>query len=204
MHIPSLPQDNSEKTGLRDTRNCRGGWGKVRFISSRLFIIPMDLLILRHGRAEDRSEGVPDESRSLTKKGIRDIRRVARWMTASGVVPDRIVSSPLLRAKETAEIVAGRTGFPGEIAFWDELRPGAGVAGVVSRLGELEGASLPLLAGHEPLLSSLVGVLIGAGEGARIVLDKGGVARIGNLIPEPVWHGDLLCLLTVRQMRDMA
>jgi phosphohistidine phosphatase len=169
----------------------------------RLLIVPMDLLILRHGKAGERGGDVPDEERSLTKKGIRDIRRVSRWMTRSGTVPDLIVSSPLPRAKETAEIVADRIAFPGEIALWDELMPGPDPALVSERLGELEGASLPLLVGHEPQLSSLAALLIGAGADARIVLEKGGIAKIGNLSPGIGGTGDLQWLLTLRQVRDM-
>ena len=148
--------------------------------------------------------GVPDDERTLTKKGTRDIRGVARWMSRSGNVPDLIVSSPVPRARETAEIVGERIAFPGEIAFWDELRPGSSVAGILPRLGDLERASLPLIVGHEPLLSSLVSSLIGAGEGARILIGKGGVAKIGNLFLNQGGRGELQWLLTVRQMRDMA
>jgi len=164
----------------------------------------MDLLILRHGKAEDRADGVADEGRTLTKKGIRDIRRVSRWMARSGTVPDLIMSSPLARAKETAEIVADRIAFGGEITFWEELAPGPDPAAVAARLGELEGASLPLLVGHEPQLSSFIGLLIGAGEDARITLEKGGIARIGNISPGNGALGELHWLLTLRQVRDMA
>jgi phosphohistidine phosphatase len=164
----------------------------------------MDLLILRHGKAEDRGEGVADESRTLTKKGIRDIRKVARWMARSEVIPDVIVSSPLPRAKETAEIVADRIGYGGDVSLWDELAPGPDPAAVVARLGELGGASLPLLVGHEPQLSSLIALLIGAGADARITLGKGGIARIGELSTLDGGTGGLQWLLTLRQIRDMA
>jgi phosphohistidine phosphatase len=164
----------------------------------------MDLLILRHGKAVDRREGLPDGERTLTKKGTRDIRRISRWMARSGVIPDVIVSSPLPRAKETAEIVADRIGFGGSVSLWDELAPGPDPAAVVARLGELEGASLPLLVGHEPQLSSLIALLIGAGADARITLGKGGIARIGELSTAVGGTGGLLWLLTLRQIRDMA
>ena len=163
----------------------------------------MDLLVLRHGKAEDRGGDVPDEERHLTKKGIRDIRRVSRWMARSEVVPDIIVSSPLARAKETAEIVADRIGFAGEVVRWDELAPGPDPSAVTARLGELEGASLPLLVGHEPQLSSLISLLIGAGEEARITLEKGGIARIGDLSTGVGGTGGLQWLLTLRMIRDM-
>jgi len=164
----------------------------------------MDLLILRHGKAGDRHEGVPDEGRTLTKKGTRDIRRVSRWMARSGIMPDAILSSPLPRAKETAEIVADRLAFGGEITCWDELAPGPDPAAVAAKLGELEGASLPLLVGHEPQLSSLIALLIGAGSDARIVLEKGGIARIGDLSTGAGGTGGLQWLLTLRQIREMA
>jgi len=170
----------------------------------RLLIVPMDLLILRHGKAEERGEGVDEESRTLTKKGIRDIRRVSRWMARSGNIPDLIVSSPLARAKETAEIVADRIAFGAEITFWDELMPGRDPASIAAKVGELEGPSLPLIVGHEPQLSALLALLIGAGPDARILLDKGGIARIGDLSTGAGGTGMLQWLLTIRQIRDMA
>ena len=164
----------------------------------------MDLLILRHGRAEDRDGGITDGERHLMEKGIRDIRRVSRWMVRVGAVPDLIVSSPLARARETAEIVAEETGPGGEVALWEELRPGMAPAAVAVRLGELAGASLPLIVGHEPQLSSLLGILIGAGADACISLKKGGLARVGDLTPGSGEAGTLLWLLTPRMIRGMS
>jgi phosphohistidine phosphatase len=163
----------------------------------------MDLLVLRHGKAEARGGGGPDGDRTLTKKGIRDIRRVARWMAWSGIIPDLIVSSPLARAKETAEIMVERFPHVEDIAFWDELAPGSEPGTIAARFGELQGTTLLLVVGHEPQLSSLIALLIGAGEDAHIVLEKGGIARIGNLASQSGRWGELLWLLTVQQVRDM-
>jgi phosphohistidine phosphatase len=166
-------------------------------------IVLMDLLILRHAKAGDRSEGKPDDARTLTKKGIRDIRRVSRWMIRSGSLPDVIVTSPLARAKETAEILARSISFDGDVALWEELRPEQPSSAVVDRLSELGEGSLPLLVGHEPQLSSLVASLIGAGSDARIRLEKGGIARIRNIPMHPGGTGELQWLLTPRLFRDI-
>jgi len=165
--------------------------------------VPMDLLILRHGRAEDRGGGIPDGERHLIKKGIRDIRLVSRWMVRAGTVPDLIVSSPLVRARETAETVAKETGLQGGITLWEELRPGAASSAVAARFGELAGATLPLITGHEPQLSSLLAFLIGAETDARINLEKGGIAMVGDFAPGLGDTGSLQWLLTPRTIRDM-
>ena len=66
----------------------------------------MNLYILRHGIAADRSSKYPDDNlRPLTRKGIDRMRREAKGMSAIGIAPDVIISSPLVRAIQTAEIV---------------------------------------------------------------------------------------------------
>jgi len=165
----------------------------------------MDLLILRHGKAETRGEpGKDDASRLLTPKGAREIRVVSKWMAGCGIAPDLIASSPLKRARETAEIVADGISYGLEVAIWDELGPGSDPEAIRERLAGLPDVSMVLLVGHEPHLSHLIAWLVGAGEDARIALGKGGIAKIRDFSPDSGARGELLWLLTPDQIRDMA
>ena len=111
----------------------------------------MDLLVIRHGQAEPRGEGGSDASRRLTEDGRKKLRRGAKGLRKLVPELDALVSSPLVRAVETAEIVAGAyggvaieqtpclepEGEPKQLAEWLAARPEATLA----------------IVGHEPLLS---------------------------------------------------
>jgi len=181
-------------------RNRAGN--SIIFLS--LLQTPMDVLILRHGKAGKRvTDGMADGDRLLTPKGAKEIRGVARWMAKAGISPGVIATSPLPRARETAEIVANGISFEGEVARWDELGPGPDPETVADRLAGLPEATLVLLVGHEPQLSGLVAHLAGAGAGARIALGKGGMAMIQRYDPASGISGELAWLLTPDQIRDM-
>lgn len=165
----------------------------------------MDILILRHGKAEKRDgAGGDDAARLLTPKGAREIRVVSRWMAGCGIAPDLIASSPLKRARETAEIVAEEISHRQEITIWNELEPGSDPDALRERLKGLPDVNMVLLVGHEPHLSQLITCLIGAGEGTRIEIGKGGMAKIGEFSPDSGSAGVLEWLLTPDQIRDMA
>ena len=90
----------------------------------------MDLYLVRHGKAE---QGIADDAaRRLTDKGRKAVQRVARRLAEAGVQIDRIEHSGLVRAQETAEILA--EGLGGEVAVAGDLAPDAGVEPVVARL----------------------------------------------------------------------
>ena len=103
----------------------------------------MRLYLVRHAHA---APGEPDDLRKLTPEGRRDARALGELLAAEGVVPDVILSSPLLRARETAEELGLATGVP---ASADErLSPGATTADV---LGAVEGrGQTVIVVGHQP------------------------------------------------------
>ena len=182
------------------------GEGEEHSINLPTFLfLRMDVLILRHGKAEKRGEARKDDAdRLLTRKGAREIRAVSGWMVANRIAPDVVATSPLKRARETAEIAADGISFRGEISVWDELGPGPGPEAVRERLEALPDAQVILLVGHEPQLSELIALLIGAGGGSRIALGKGGLAKIGGLSPGGGEGGVLEWLITPDQIREMA
>jgi phosphohistidine phosphatase len=110
--------------------------------------------------------------RPLTKKGRHQSERLGRFLEAHGVRPDVIVSSPLVRSQQTAEIVATTLGMT--VKTDDRLGSGFGKSELWEMLDEL-GAREPMFVGHDPDLSSLVSYLIDA---AGISMRKASLATI--------------------------
>lgn len=129
--------------------------------------------LLRHAHAGDAFEWVGDDDlRPLTSKGRGQSERLGVFLEAHGVRPDVIVSSPLVRAQQTAEIVAATLGMT--VRTDARLGSGFGRHELWALLDEL-GAREPMFVGHDPDLSSLVAYLIDA---ASISMKKGALATI--------------------------
>jgi len=135
---------------------------------------PVRLHLLRHADAGDPEtwEG-PDDIRPLSPKGSRQAERLAALLAAAGFEPDAILSSPLARARETAEIVGAALGRPVRL----ELRLGdlLDLATVDAILADAGDPARPVLVGHDPDLSALAGELTGM---PGLQLKKGTLARI--------------------------
>lgn len=156
----------------------------------------MELLILRHGIAEDLAYN--DAARRLTEEGRRKVVLAARGLDTLDVVPTHLWTSPLTRALETAEAL----GLGLEIEVRDELAM-APLAELVDALRELPDTAAPLLIGHEPQLSGLAESLIGARTGA-IRLKKAGLIWLSvDLRRWPMPPATLQCLLTPAQLRGL-
>jgi phosphohistidine phosphatase len=124
----------------------------------------MEILIIRHGQAVDDAPGVGDAGRWLTAKGRKITRRVGRWLAKRRKrTPAAIWTSPLVRAVQTAEIVAAEIGHEGEIRAVAELSPGRDPGDLLRMLDTagVDGAGPLALVGHEPGLSMLVTALLG-------------------------------------------
>ncbi len=149
---------------------------------------PIELLLLRHGIAEERSPELPDRTRALTDRGRQRTRAVLERALALGLVADQMLSSPLTRARQTAEI-ARSVGLAPSLELSEALEPGhdplpllvtALAAMAPARSG---GAELSpqrrrlLLVAHEPDLGLLAARLLGATPGA-IELRKAGLALL--------------------------
>lgn len=124
----------------------------------------MKLYVMRHGSAEDHSGSGIDGDRALTNAGRERVRAVAKLLVDSNEEPMHIVTSPLVRAVQTAEIVAmvtklGERG--GALEVRRDLAPGGDALRLVHQLAA-EGKKRALLAGHEPDCSELVKSLLGA------------------------------------------
>lgn len=167
----------------------------------------MQALIVRHAPAGDRAtwskKGKPDEIRPLTKKGRDKMRRAARGL--SDVVPklDFIVSSPLARAIETADILHKQ--FPSaKLEKLEGLRPGGDPAQVFARLGELDATAAIAFVGHEPDLGALLARMLTGEADSFADLRKGAVALVEfEAAPKP-GRGLLRWLLQPAHLRKFA
>ncbi len=136
----------------------------------------MKLYFLRHGIAADADEWSGDDAgRPLTSEGRKCMEREAKGMDDLNVCPDRIITSPLKRAKETAQIVAERLHLENELVEDERLAGSFDGERLAEILREQGSAQSVMLVGHEPDFSGTIGQLIG---GASIDLKKGGLARI--------------------------
>jgi phosphohistidine phosphatase len=122
----------------------------------------MKVLLIRHGQAVDEAPGLGDTGRWLTEKGRKITRKVGRWLGKSDKRrPAAIWTSPLVRAVQTAEIVAEATGFEGEIKACSELLPGRDPGDLIKRITDEPPEGLLCVVGHEPSLSLVASALLG-------------------------------------------
>jgi len=168
----------------------------------------MRLVLLRHAPAEARDpRRWPDDARRpLTSAGRRAAREVTEGLRAVGVRPDRIVTSPAVRAAATARILAaGQLGEGGPSPeIWPELLYDRAATDGLDRLArEPRGGGTVVAVGHEPSLGQLVGLLL-LGEGiSPIRLKRGGAALIevpGRVGPSA---GRLEWAMTRRQLTGL-
>jgi phosphohistidine phosphatase len=141
----------------------------------------MNLFILRHGLAVEPSAAgfARDSDRALTPKGERKLRRIAEALAELEVDFDWILSSPYVRARQTAEIMADSLHARKKVQLCEHLTP----AGSVKKLIELIEQRKPmpenvLLVGHEPYLSGLVSLLLAGDSEIQMVMKKGGVCKL--------------------------
>ncbi len=131
----------------------------------------MKLYFLRHGIADWPEWDRPDDERPLTKKGKKEMRRVAKFLRELEVRPAVILSSPLPRAWQTAEIAAEFLKV--ELREERELKKGFNAAKLRKMISRHAGEEL-MLVGHEPDFSAVIRVLTGG----DVKLKKGGLARV--------------------------
>jgi phosphohistidine phosphatase len=138
-----------------------------------------ELYILRHGIAvEHGAPGIPDDERPLAARGEKRARQVAAGLAAIRIRPDRIVTSPLPRARRTAEIAAEALGLEDRLEDSDVLRAGRPAEAAADWLRSLPDDRL-LIVGHNPMLDRIVSLLVlGDPEELPFTLKKGGVAAL--------------------------
>ena len=156
----------------------------------------MILYFLRHGLAGSRAEWKGDDAlRPLTKEGMKNMVRQAETLADLGLKLDLIITSPLARAFQTADIVADRLKMGEKLVQDDRLAPGFGSDDLEKVLLDHAETQNVLLVGHEPDFSLTISTLVGG----RVLLKKGGLARVDITNTEPL-QGELLWLLPPKLM----
>jgi phosphohistidine phosphatase SixA len=152
---------------------------------------PTELCLLRHAHAGDplKWRG-PDDLRPLSSKGERQVERLAGLLKRTGFAPDAILSSPRLRALQTAKPVAAALGL--QFRVDERLARPLGLEQLETILVDAGDPERPLLVGHDPDFSDLAALLCGA---ESVPLRKGALARIDGVRPFRLGGGTLRWLV---------
>ena len=161
----------------------------------------MHLLIIRHAIAVDRgTPGIPDEERPLTPEGELKFREAAKGLVRLVDRPDALLTSPLLRAKQTAAIVA---------SAWGQIVPketsplaGGSFEEQAEVLDRYPDDATVAVVGHEPHLSGLLARLLGSRRDDRLTFKKGGAALVD--VPAHLAEGgELVWFLPPKVLRKL-
>jgi phosphohistidine phosphatase len=161
----------------------------------------MKLYLVRHATASDVAPS--DAERELTREGRDEARILGKALANLGVKPSRILSSPLVRARQTAEIAAKALEFPGDVETLDELANSAPTASFLKALKPSVGDGEILAVGHMPSLSEHLAALVGATRPQGFPLGKASVACI-ELEQLRSGAGQLRWLMRQKQLRQIA
>ena len=163
---------------------------------------PYELYLIRHGIAEERGEAWPDDAkRPLTEEGMARVRKSARGLARLGVVFDAILTSPLVRTRQTADAVASAFTERPHIVAVESLAPGGTYPAVLADLEKHARRSRIALVGHEPGIGELAARL--AGSRHPLEFKKGAACRIDVDALPPTGPGTLRWFLTSRIMRSI-
>jgi phosphohistidine phosphatase len=150
-----------------------------------------ELCLLRHADAGDpEAWNGPDEARPLSGKGEKQSRRLGKFLAGIGFEPDAIITSPKLRARQTAELVAEAVGV--EVAIDERLGGGLDAVAIEAILFDAGEPQRPVLVGHDPDFSELAAWTIGA---SHLPLKKGAFVRIDTVRPISQASGTLRWLV---------
>ena len=155
----------------------------------------MKLYFMRHGIAEY-GVGVSDHDRRLTQRGIQRIETAGRVLKMTGINPAHIYSSPRIRAKQTAEIVAQALGMTVELR--DEVNFDFDSQAVEALITGLADEAEVMFVGHEPSMSTTLGEITGG----VVIMKKGSLARVDLVRRNPV-RGILVWLIAPRIFNAM-
>ena len=152
----------------------------------------IELHLLRHTHAGDPlAWDGPDEDRPLSDKGEKQADRLGRFLAGIGFAPDAIITSPKVRAAQTAEIVARHLGVP--VVVDARLAGGLGLGAIETILRDAGDPVRPVLVGHDPDLSDLVEVLCSS---PAVTMKKGAIIRMDVSRPIAAGGGSLAWLVT--------
>jgi phosphohistidine phosphatase len=137
----------------------------------------MEIYILRHGIAEEATDGMRDADRALTDEGKKKLQSVLRRARAVEVAPAVILASPLRRAVETAQVAVEVLRGSAKVVETRALTPESSPEAVWEEIRAHKTESTVMIVGHEPLFSSVYAYLLGA-PSVQIDVKKGSLGRI--------------------------
>ena len=161
-----------------------------------------ELYLVRHAIAAERGDEWPDDNkRPLTVRGISRFKEIVRGLHRLDISIDEIFTSPLVRTKQTADLLAIGLGGNTAVKTLDALAPGHAPAAVMAHLAKTARRTRIGLVGHEPGLGELAAFLIGAQRAP--VFRKGGVARIDRGALASRRAGSLIWFLPPKVLREI-
>lgn len=164
--------------------------------------VSYELYLIRHGVAEERGDAWPEDAkRPLSDEGLSRMRKATRGLVELGVSFDVILTSPLVRARQTADILAAGLEPTPSVVTTDALAPGGAYAALVTELAKHGRRTRLALVGHEPGIGELAARLIGSRH--PIEFKKGAVCRIDLDELPPSGPGDLRWLLPPKMLRSL-
>ena len=163
---------------------------------------PCELYLVRHAIAAERGEDWPDDDkRPMTERGIARFKECVDGLVRMGVVVDEIFTSPLVRAKQTADLLAAGLLGKAAVKILDALAAAHSPASVLAQLAKAARRRRLALVGHEPGLGELAAHLTGAGR--ALPFKKGGVCRIDVESLSSRRSGALTWFVTPKMLRGM-
>lgn len=162
----------------------------------------LELYLIRHGVAAERGPEYPDDSkRPLTSEGIAKLRKEAKALAALGVDFDHIITSPLVRTRQTADVFAQTMPSHPSVSNSDSLVPGGTPAAVFQELSKHARQPRIALVGHEPDIGELTARLIGTR--TPVEFKKGAICRIDFDVLPPKGQGQLRWFVPPKMLRQL-
>ena len=161
----------------------------------------MDIYLVRHGAAHTKED---DPERHLNKDGLDQCHLSGRALRRLDIKFDLVISSPKVRASQTAEIIAKEVGYPkDEIKITETLEPTASPKDTISYLNNFTEKNKIMLTGHLPLLGNLASELLSKNSQISLYFEAGAVCQIG--VDQPISHAGIFrWFLTPEQLRLIA
>lgn len=169
------------------------------------------LIIMRHAKSAWDTDAVSDFDRPLAKRGLMDAPRMGQWLLDNDLIPDFIVSSPALRAKQTILEVCKVLDIKKKAVQWDARIYGAGTEELLEVLGEVpKQTRIGMIVGHNPGLEMLVGHLAKQKPVSNLLDEEAGLVKTATVahlqMPDDWSHMPPGCavLSTLISPRDIA
>src|SRR6266404_6260173 len=163
---------------------------------------PVELYLIRHGVAEERGDAWPDDAkRPLSEDGMARLKKAARGLDRLGISIDVILTSPLVRTRQTAEIVAAELDSHPHVTNIQSLAPGGTYQALIADLEKHGRRTRIALVGHEPGIGELAARLVGTRR--AFAFKKGSICRIDVKSLPPAGPGVLRWFITPRILREL-